>query len=493
METVQASQYWLTRFCFQRALGFVYFIAFLIVINQFHPLLGERGLLPARFFIKRVEFWQTPSLFWFDCSDRFLSVIAWGGLFLSLLALTGLSDAFGIWVSAAVWFLLWLFYLSFVNIGQTFYGFGWETLLLETGFLAIFFGSSNTTPPAVIILLLRWVLFRIIFGAGLIKLRGDECWRNLTCMYYHYETQPLPNPLSWYFHHLPPLFHKAEVLFTHFVEIIVPWGLFVPVPLVAASAGVLIVAFQALLILSGNLSWLNYITLVLCIPCFNDRILSRFIPIKPPVTIPISEPQQGVLILLTAFVLLLSIRPATNLFSRRQIMNTSFEPLHLVNTYGAFGSITRERMEIIVEGTDDPVVTSATQWREYEFKGKPGNVNRRPCVVSPYHWKLDWQMWFAAMSDYLYHPWILNLAAKLLEGDKGVLGLLAGNPFPNGPPKYIKAELYHYRFTNFEERKKTGNWWVRTYVRQYLPPLSLQNRAFRDLLMEQGWLDDNLG
>jgi len=147
METVGVSQYWLTRFCFQRALGFVYFIAFLIVVNQFHPLLGERGLLPARLFIKRIEFWETPSLFWLNGSDHFISIIAWSGLLLSVTALTGLSDAFGIWVSAAIWFLLWLFYLSFVNIGQTFYSFGWETLLLETGFLAIFLGSSNKNLP----------------------------------------------------------------------------------------------------------------------------------------------------------------------------------------------------------------------------------------------------------------------------------------------------------------------------------------------------------
>ena len=185
MEAAELSNYWLTRFCFQRALGFVYVIAFLIVINQFQPLLGENGIMPARLFLKRAEFWDAPSLFWIHCSDHFISMIAWLGLVLSFFAVTGLSDIFGIYVSAAVWALLWVLYLSFVNIGQTFYSFGWETLLLETGFLAIFLGSSNVSPPVIIIWLLRWVLFRVMFGAGLIKLRGDECWRNLTCMYYH--------------------------------------------------------------------------------------------------------------------------------------------------------------------------------------------------------------------------------------------------------------------------------------------------------------------
>ena len=484
-------QYWLTRFCFQRALGFVYFIAFLIVVNQFHPLLGSRGLLPARLFLKRVEFWETPSLFWFNCSDSFISVVGWIGLFLSVLAVTGLSDRFGIFFSVTVWALLWLFYLSFVNLGQVFYGFGWETLLLETGFLAIFFGSSDMAPPKIIIWLLRWVLFRIILGAGLIKIRGDECWRNLTCMYYHYETQPLPNPLSWYFHWLPRWFHRLETLSTHFVELIVPWGVFIPSSLIAASAGALIAVFQILLIFSGNLSWLNYITLVLCIPCFDDRILSRIIPIQIPSVTPIPGVYQSILILLTGLILLLSILPAINLFSRRQMMNASFEPLHIVNTYGAFGSVTKQRTEIIIEGTDDSVITSATQWRAYEFKGKPGNVSRAPCIVSPYHWKLDWQMWFAAMTDYLYHPWILNLVAKLLEGDQAALSLIADNPFPEDPPKYIRAELYLYQFTNSKEKRKTGNWWKRSYVRQYLPPLSLHSYAFRELLREQGWLDES--
>ncbi|OGW85438.1 MAG: hypothetical protein A3C35_01065 [Omnitrophica bacterium RIFCSPHIGHO2_02_FULL_46_11] len=487
MEAAELSNYWLTRFCFQRALGFVYVIAFLIVINQFQPLLGENGIMPARLFLKRAEFWDAPSLFWIHCSDHFISMIAWLGLVLSFFAVTGLSDIFGIYVSAAVWALLWVLYLSFVNIGQTFYSFGWETLLLETGFLAIFLGSSNVSPPVIIIWLLRWVLFRVMFGAGLIKLRGDECWRNLTCMYYHYETQPLPNPLSWYFHRFPPLLHKGSVLFNHFVELVAPWGVFVPAGAVAACAGAFIFIFQVILILSGNLSWLNYITLVLCIPCFDDKILSHIIPIKSIETLPIAGPYQGIVMAVAAVLLLLSIQPVVNLLSSRQIMNTSFEPLHLVNTYGAFGSITRERMEVIIEGTDEKIVTPLTQWKPYEFKGKPGDPKRPPCIVSPYHWKLDWQMWFAAMSDYRYHPWILNLTAKLLKGDRAVSKLLAENPFSDSPPKFIRAELYEYHFTGAEEKTRTGNWWWRRRVGEYLPPLSLDNPSFQEALRQEEW------
>lgn len=477
--------YWLTRFCLQRLLGFIYLIAFLVTLNQFRPLIGAHGLVPVQLFMKRVKFWEAPGLFWLNSSDSFLALIAGAGVLLSIAAVTGISDRFGIWVSVSIWALLWIFYLSFVNVGQVFYGFGWETLLLETGFLAIFLGSSHTSPPQVIIWLIRWVLFRVLFGAGLIKLRGDPCWRDLSCLVYHYETQPLPNPLSWYFHQFPPFVHKGGVLLTHFVELVVPWGVFAP-GLIGSVAGTFSILFQVVLILSGSLSWLNYVTIVLSVACFDDRILSRLIPIEVPVTEPIAGIRQGILIALTVLVVVLSVQPTLNLISPRQIMNTSFEPLHLVNTYGAFGSVTRVRREIIVEGTDDSFPTESSRWREYEFKAKPGNVKRRPPIVSPYHYRLDWLMWFAAMSEYYHHPWFLNLVAKLLAGDQDTLKLLAENPFPKAPPKYIRAGLYEYHFSGPQD-KKQGNWWWRIPVGEYLPPLSLEDPRFRETLREQGW------
>ena len=486
METTPTSSYWLTRFCFQRALGAIYLIAFLIAANQYIPLLGEHGLLPVRLFLPRVGFWDAPSIFWLDHSDSFMTAMIWFGLGLSVLAVSGISERWNIPFSAVVWGLLWAIYLSLVNAGQTFYGFGWETILLESGFLAIFFGSSSTKPPRIVLWLLLWVLFRIMFGAGMIKLRGDPCWRDLTCLYYHYETQPLPNPLSWYFHHLPRWWQKTCCFFTLVVELVVPWFLFAPWRRIRAAAGLLTIYFQFTLILSGNLSWLNYVTIALCIPCFDDAMLARVFRIHhaEPTHSPLGH-RVAVYVLLSV-VLLLSIRPTINLFSREQMMNASFEPLHLVNTYGAFGSVTRERYEIIIEGTDADVPTDDAPWRAYEFNGKPGNPRRRPCIVSPYHWKLDWQMWFAAMSDYRYHPWIINLVAKLLQNDKPVLSLLANNPFPNAPPKFVRAELYLYHFT---DSHADGAWWKRKLVGPYLPPLSLDNEDFRRVLQEQGWRD----
>ncbi|MDP3920731.1 MAG: lipase maturation factor family protein [Candidatus Omnitrophota bacterium] len=479
--------YWLTRFCFQRALGFIYTIGFLIIIRQYVPLLGENGLYPVSNFLEVVSFWQAPSLFWIDASDRTLLILGWSGLTLAILALTGLSDAYGVWFSAAVWAVLWIFYQSFVNVGQTFYGFGWESILLETGFLAIFMGSSDTRPPPLVIWMLRWVLFRIMFGAGMIKLRADSCWRDLTCMDYHYETQPIPNPLSWYFHKMPAAWHKGGVLYTHFVELIVPWAYFIPRH-AGYAAGIVTILFQGILILSGNLSWLNYITIVISMACFDDRFLARMMRLRIPEFRPDSWRRRGVLIALSVLIVILSIPPALNLFSKRQLMNASFTPLHLVNTYGAFGSVTRTRNEVIIEGTDSPVLGPAAVWKEYEFKCKPGNVARAPCLMSPYHWRLDWQIWFAAMNTFTNHPWFLNLVAKLLQNDGPVLSLLDHNPFPDTPPEFIRAELYEYHFTTAEERRSTGHWWKRTFVRSYLPPLSLDMPKFKEVLRRQKWI-----
>src|SRR5258706_11729184 len=247
--------FWLTRLVFQRALGLVYLISFLIALNQFRPLLGEHGLLPVPEFVRLVPFRETPSLFYLWPKDIAFQLAAWAGVLLSCLAVTGLSERFGLPVSMATWALLWVLYISFVNVGQIFYAFGWESILLEAGFYTIFLGSRNVPPPKVVIWMLRWLLFRIMFGAGLIKLRGDPCWRALTCLDYHYETQPMPNPLSWYFQWAPGWTHKGGVLFNHFAELIVPFGYFLPQP-VAAIAGIITILFQFTIFVSGNLSWL---------------------------------------------------------------------------------------------------------------------------------------------------------------------------------------------------------------------------------------------
>jgi Lipase maturation factor len=479
-----ASNYWLARFLFQRGLGVVYFIAFLTAINQFLPLAGEHGLTPVPAFVQRIPFRASPSLFYLFPRDAAFMAAAWIGLALSCLAVVGISDRYSGWFSALVWSLLWLLYISFVNVGQTWYGFGWETMLLEAGFFAIFLGSGGTPVRAIPLWILRWMEFRVMFGAGLIKLRGDSCWRDLTCLNYFYETQPIPNPLSWYFHWAPEWVHKSGVMANHIVELIVPFGLFLPQP-IASVAALTIIAFQLSLMLSGNLSFLNLLTIVIAIPALDARLLA-WIPVHVP-SLPQPARATGyIMIALGVAAGLLSIQPVLNMISPNQFMNASFNRLHLVNTYGAFGSITKERYEIVVEGTLDALPTEASQWREYEFKGKPGDVMRPPPQIAPYHLRLDWLMWFAAMGSYERYPWFVNFTAKLLEGDRRVLALLRKNPFPDRPPRNVRSLLYGYRFTTPEEHAQTGAWWKRELQGTWLPPLALDNPRFRQLLQDQG-------
>ena len=483
-----ADGYWLTRAIFQRGLALLYLIAFLNALNQFKPLAGEHGLLPVPAFTSAVPFRSAPSLFYFAPRNWAFTLAAWAGIALSAAALLGFS-ARTAWSSALVWTLLWLLYLSFVNVGQTFYGFGWESILLEAGFYAIFLGSRTTAPQFVIIVLLRWLCFRVMFGAGLIKLRGDPCWHDLSCLDYHYQSQPLPNPLSWYFHWAPQWTHRAGVWFNHFAELVVPFGYFLPQP-VASAAGLVTILFQALIAASGNLSWLNLLTIVLAIPALDGRLLAYVLPVRTPALHDPALPHRAIVAALVLLVVWLSIRPIRNMLSPGQIMNTTYNPLHLVGTYGAFGSITRTRYEIIVEGTDDPVPTQSTPWRAYEFRAKPGAPNRMPPQVAPYHLRLDWLMWFAAMGDYQQYPWFVHFMARLLEGDAATLALLRSNPFPAAPPRYVRAQLYLYRFTTPAERRRTGLWWHREFVRPYFPPVSLQTAGFRRVLERRGWLSE---
>ncbi len=497
----EPSSYWLTRFVILRLLGLVYFVAFLSLSRQVLPLIGGQGLLPVGIFLQRLEthfgsrleaFLQYPSLFWLGASDPLLMALACVGIALSLLVLLGYANAI-------MMALLWAIYLSFVHIGQDWYGYGWEIQLLETGFLAIFLCPlldgrpfPRRPPPAPVVWLLRWLIFRIMLGAGLIKLRGDPCWRDLTCLYYHYETQPIPNPLSRTLHFMPHWFQKLGALFNHVSELIAPWFIFGP-RVARHVAGAVLLAFQITLILSGNLSFLNYLTIVPILACFDDSLLRRVLPrrlveradgaardARP------SKLQEVAVVALVAVVAVLSVSPVRNLMSARQAMNTSFNRLELVNTYGAFGSVGRTRPEIIFEGTDDPVVTERTFWTAYEFKCKPGDPRRRPCVVSPYHYRLDWQIWFAAMSSPDRYPWTVHLVWKLLHNDPGALSLLANNPFAKAPPRYIRAELYRYEFAPPGE--PDGAWWRRTPLGLWLPPLSADDPRLRRYLALHGWI-----
>jgi len=491
--------WYLTRFLLLRWVGFIYAVGFLIAARQIVPLIGEHGLTPAGPFMALVQDqagsrsqaeWELPSLFWFGISDHLLVGLAWAGFALSLVVLAGYANSI-------IMALLWATYMSYVHIGQIWYGYGWEIQTLETGFLAIFLCPlldprpfSRRPPPFLILWLYRWLGFRILLGAGLIKLRGDPCWRDLTCLYYHYETQPLPNPFSRVLQFAPHWFSKFEVLWNFFIELIVPWFCFWP-RIARTVAGILMISFQFILIGSGNLAFLNWLTITPFIACFDDQFLRRFMPafivrgFEGAAVDP--KPHIGYLIstgCVTLLVAILSVAPVLNLFSDHQIMNGSFDPFDLVNTYGAFGSVGNERPEIIFEGTSDDLITSHTQWKEYEFPFKPGDPMRRPPIITPYYGRLDWQIWFAAMAGPRDYPWTFNFIWKLLHNDPGTLSLLANNPFPDAPPRYIRARLYKYEFAPLGEPA----WWRRTLLGDWLPALTTAD--LQNIIQAQPWLGE---
>jgi len=469
-----APEYWLGRLVLERGVAAIYLIAFVAAARQFRALIGEHGILPVPRYLARQSFWRTPSVFHLGYSDGLFATVSWLGAALSAAIVAGAADLVPLWAAMLMWLTLWVLYLSIVNVGQTWYGFGWESLLLETGFLAIFLGNDQTAPPVLILWLARWLLFRVEFGAGLIKLRGDPCWRDLTCLYYHHETQPMPGPLSWFFHHLPKPLHRIEVAGNHFTQLVVPFGLFAPQP-VASIAAAIIAVTQLWLVTSGNFAWLNWVTIILACSAIDQSSAEALLPIHVQPALPGPPPWFAALVItFTAAIVFLSYWPARNMLSSHQRMNVSFNPFHLVNTYGAFGSVGRIRREVVIEGTEEPQITKQTVWKEYEFKGKPGAVRRLPRQWAPYHLRLDWLMWFAAISPGYAQPWLTPFLQRLLRNDPPTLRLLRHNPFPQSPPRYVRAQLYEYRFTTAAELRHDRAWWRRTLVGRYVPPMRLQ-------------------
>ncbi|WP_419804595.1 lipase maturation factor family protein [Terriglobus sp.] len=358
-------------------------------------------------------------------------------------------------------------------------------MLLEAGFFTAFLGPRHMEPSVIPVLILRWMLFRTELGAGLIKLRGDAVWRDFTALYYHYETQPLPNPLSWYFHRLPKPSHRFGVIFSHFMQVIVPFGLFGPQP-VAAIAAALCTSQQIWLIISGNYSWLNWLTALLGVAGFSDELLTHALPLHLAFATPIPLAWHIVLYTLAAATIALSVQPVLNLISPFQKMNYSYNRYHLVNSYGAFGTVGKERFEIVLEGTRDAMITPATEWHEYGFKAKPGNVKRTPPQIAPYHLRLDWMIWFLPFSVQVtprgihvpgHDLWFIRFVQKLLRSDAAILNLMGHNPFTNEPPTHVRALYYRYRYTDPATKRATGAWWTRELLGMYLPPVSLKTLA----------------
>jgi hypothetical protein len=490
--------YWLTRFAILRLLGLVYSAAFLTAALQLIPLVGENGLTPVSLHLQTLvqhfdgpwnAFFNVPTIFYLGHSDEALLFWSWAGVIGSLIVLAGYANGLLLLV-------LWILYMSINHIGQVWYGFGWEIQLLETGFLAIFLCPfldprpfTSRPPPVVVIWLYRWLIFRIMLGAGLIKIRGDECWRDLTCLVFHYETQPIPHPLSWLIHQAPIWFHQVGVLFNHLVELVLPFFIFGPT-LVRRTAGLLMLSFQVFLILSGNLSFLNWLTIIPILACLDDGIWRRILPKKyvAAMTDASQAPQfsslyQSCSLGLLVLVAFLSVGPVQNLLSSGQAMNTSFDRLHLVNTYGAFGTVGKERPELVFAGTTDAVISPETIWKEYDFKCKPDRLDEAPCLISPYHLRLDWLLWFAAMGSPDRYPWVIHLVYQFLENNPQALSLIKENPFEGTPPQWVRVERHVYYFTRIGD----DGWWAREKMGSYIPPLQKDNPQLLRFISNMGW------
>ena len=484
MEGFAAVDFGFAREVLQRGIAALFVVAFASTLNQFRPLLGERGLLPAPRLLEwaagstRAGRMLRPTVFrYVRYTDRRLVVLCGGGILVAVLLVAGLPQLGPPWVPMLCFLALWLGYMSIVSIGQTFYGFGWEMLLLEAGFLAAFLGSRDQPPATAVIVLFWGLLFRLEFGAGMIKIRGGREWRDLTALMYHHETQPMPGPLSRQAHLLPAWFHRGEVLGNHVAQLLVPWLLFAPIlgfwipgavpAIVGAAAVAVIVATQLWLVLTGNFAWLNWATIVLAFaglgvpsggsPPWRDGIPLYWVVLTSVVAIGYA---------------VLSVPAARNLLARRQLMNASFNRWQLANAYGAFGTVTKERIEYVVEGTTDADPETAT-WVEYAFKGKPGALDRIPRWVAPYHLRLDWLMWFLPLGRSL-EDWFTAFLVRLLEADAATLRLLAADPFAGGRPQWVRVVSYRYRFTTRAQFRETHERWTRDRRRVLVRPVSLR-------------------
>ena len=482
--TFDAARTW-----FLRVLGLVYFAAFLSMRVQVDGLVGSGGVLPFARLLEAVRgrygvvdrLLELPSLAWLvGGSDGALHGFCNGGMILALGLIAGVAP-----VCCLV--LLWACYLSVCTAGQVFMGYQWDALLLEAGFLSIFLapprwwaGPRATLPPVsrVGMFLMRWLLFRLMLMSGVVKLTsGDATWSGLTALRYHYETQPLPTWVGWWMHQAPDWWQTGSVGFVFFAELAAPFFVWGPRRVRLAGFWVL-VTLQGLIALTGNYGFFNALTAALCLLLLDDRQWPRWLV---PRNIPLTREARGwrwlrapvaaVYVVFGAMLLWQTIFPVRSASGWLQTAYyQDIYPFRSLNTYGLFASMTTERPEIILEGSRD-----GEHWQPYAFRWKMSDPQRAPAFVSPHLPRLDWQMWFAALDRDDALPWFEPFLVRLLQGSPEVLGLLAENPFPNAPPRYVRAVLYDYRFTDLAERRRTGAWWRRTEHGLYFPAVSLDD------------------
>jgi hypothetical protein len=549
-ETAITPSFLVAKWAILRFLGAVYFIAFLGAFHQNLGLLGEHGLQPASRFMKRLQeqgtgFFQHPTIFWWvDLTDTSMHVVAILGMILSTLVVVVELDS---WV---IMFALWLFDFSIVTVagGTSFYSYGWESQLLETGFLAIFLcelphlvreesstGGSTATnkwsvralwrdpssayaadskPSIPLLWLFRWLCFRISIGAGLIKIRGSSCWASKTCLWYHFETQPIPSPTSFIFHFLPKSVLSRAVDLDLFVQLYTSWFVLVPGSVhslfrfILRLGGFVQAAFMLNIILSGNFAFLNHLTIIPTLACLDDGCWPSFLArrlrtrssslssTRRTISLPPRALVDAALVILITW---LSSPVVTNLLQlgSQQVMNGSFDSFRLVNTYGAFGSVGEARFEPIIS-----VRGITNEWVELDFPCKPGRVTRRPCFCAPYHFRLDWNIWFIGFpphGNYLRQreTWVYALLEKILADgvdettsrpwlallDSTSVDMLERGYTQNASPRYAKVDMYQYQMAAplwhlvaDLIRGREVTWWKRTYKEPLIPPVQLDTR-----------------
>jgi predicted DCC family thiol-disulfide oxidoreductase YuxK len=508
---VRPPTYFWARRWFLRMLGLVYLTAFVSLWVQIDGLVGTNGISPVSQFLPVVHhqlgtdaYFLLPTLCWLDSSNAFLHFLCGSGVVLSLLLILGIAPALSL-------VALFIFYLSLTIAGQVFFNFQWDVLLLETGFLSIFLApwrlwprdlswwpgsaASATAPPVsrAGLFLLKFLLFKLMVMSGVVKLTsGDDSWgwlnhwfhwSALTALDYHYWSQPLPTVFAWWADKTPEWFKHFSVVFCLAVEIIAPFFIWAPRRPRLVAAG-LMIFLQIVIAVTGNYCFFNLLTIALCLLLIDDATIGRCeerrspaspapLERRPPntVTYRLSTYAALVVIVVTlpinAWLIFSAFKPQSRPPGWLATFYEQLEAFRIVNGYGLFRVMTKDRGEIVIEGSSDGI-----EWAPYEFKWKPGDVKRAPGWCAPHQPRLDWQMWFAALESPQQNPWLVGLIVRLLDGSRDVTGLLARNPFPDKPPHYIRAMFYRYRFTNSEERQKTGAWWKREELREYLPTIS---------------------